>query len=84
MKTPAELVKAHWKEFQPERYKELEQTGELEKAAQIVQAKVADRMIELTDTMNYEEARQLAYQELIFTPPEDSVTLELMETDEEE
>ena len=76
MKAPELLVKEHWKEFHPEKYRRLKEAGTLEKEALIIRAKVADMITELTDEavgMNWEEARHQAYQELIFTEPEPSV-----------
>jgi len=86
MRMPKDLVKEHWQENQPSKYQKYVEEGRLEKEAAIIQAKVADRISDLTDEehgLSYEEARSQAYQELIFTAPEPSV-IEKQEAEDEE
>ena len=85
MRMPKELAIEHWKENQPSKYQKYLEAGTLEKEGAIVQAKVANMISDLTDEeygLSWEEARQRAYSELIFTPPEQSV-IEKQEAEDE-
>ena len=50
MALPSELVREHWKEFHPARYRKYLEEGTLERESLIIQAKVADMITALRDS----------------------------------
>ena len=74
-------VKAHWKEFQPTLYSQLEKSGKLDAAVQQAALQPAEEMTELEESgMTEHEAWEMTREQYLFPPQEASLAGEEMQS----
>ena len=74
-------AKAHWKEFQPTLYSQLEKSGKLDAALQMAAQQTAEEMNELEESgMTEHEAWEMTREQYLFPPQEASLAGEEMQS----
>ena len=74
-------AKAHWKEFQPTLYSQLEKSGKLDAALQQAALQTAEEMNELEESgMTEHEAWEMTREQYLFPPQEASLAGEEMQS----
>ena len=74
-------AKAHWKEFQPTLYGQLEKSGKLDAALQQAALQTAEEMNELEESgMTEHEAWEMTREQYLFPPQEASLAGEEMQS----
>lgn len=65
------MARAHWREHQPTRYRELEKAGKLEQALETAAQQTSLEMDQLEDSgMTFDEAWQATRETYLLPPPE--------------